>query len=92
LISSPRSNAAFFTPPDPEILEWAARHDRLVVTADEETMIGFAYDRVQRELRMPGLLIIPQNVRMGAAVTELEMIAQCLLPGEYDNRFVFLPL
>jgi predicted nuclease of predicted toxin-antitoxin system len=31
---------------DPDILEWAANENRVVLTHDAATMAGFAYDRV----------------------------------------------
>ena len=32
--------------PDPEILRWAAAEDRILITNDRRTMIGYAYQRV----------------------------------------------
>ena len=42
--------------PDPEVLEWAASEGRVLVTEDENTMIGFARDRVKAGLPMPGVI------------------------------------
>ena len=77
---------------DRTVLEWAAVHGRLVVASDKRTMIGFAYDRVRSGLHMPGLIVVPQDVAVGVAVTDLETISQCLLPGEWENQVIYLPL
>src|SRR5262249_8906824 len=32
--------------PDPEVLAWAAAENRVLITNDRNTMVGFAYQRV----------------------------------------------
>src|SRR5438552_3369188 len=39
---------------DPEILAWAATEDRILITNDRHTMVGFAYQRVAAGEPMPG--------------------------------------
>jgi len=38
------------------VLEWAAAHGRLVVINDARMMIGFAKQRIETGLPMPGLV------------------------------------
>ena len=38
---------------DPDILAWAAEHDRIVLTHDRATMANFAYERVVVGAEMP---------------------------------------
>src|SRR5262245_34967340 len=57
--------------PDPEILEWAAKEDRLVLTHDVTTMTHYAYERVRQGLPMPGVLEIPQDLPIGRAIEEI---------------------
>src|SRR3954447_24203119 len=47
--------------PDPEILEYAAEEDVIVVSHDVNTMSSAAYDRIVRRERMTGLLLVPQG-------------------------------
>jgi len=77
---------------DRTILEWAAARDRVVVAADKRTMPAFAYERVAAGKRMPGLIIVPQQMPVGAAIIDLELVSQCGLPGEWENQVDYLPL
>ena len=47
---------------DPDILEWAANEDRVVLTHDAATMASFAYDRVKRGLSMPGVIEVADDL------------------------------
>jgi hypothetical protein len=40
--------------PDPEVLAWAAAEDRILITNDRNTMVGFAYQRVAAGELVPG--------------------------------------
>jgi hypothetical protein len=77
---------------DPLILEWAAGEGRVFITADRNTMVGFAWDRVKRGLRMPGLLALKPKTGIGEAIDELALIAECLAPEECENFVRFVPL
>jgi hypothetical protein len=37
--------------PDPDVLEWAAREGRILLTHDVNTMLGHAWDRVRLGFR-----------------------------------------
>lgn len=78
--------------PDPIILEWAAGEGRLVVTHDVNTMPRHAYDRVRAGLRMPGLIVVPQDLPIGTSVEELVTLIECSRDDEWDRRVIFLPL
>lgn len=41
---------------DPEVLEWAAREERIVVTHDVSTFADSAHERVAAGLPMPGVI------------------------------------
>jgi hypothetical protein len=36
---------------DPEVLAWAAAENRILITNDRNTMVGFAYQRVKQDSR-----------------------------------------
>jgi predicted nuclease of predicted toxin-antitoxin system len=42
------------TAPDPEILEWAAREQRVLLSHDVSTLVGFADERCGEESTMQG--------------------------------------
>ncbi|OAI43608.1 hypothetical protein AYO38_10570 [bacterium SCGC AG-212-C10] len=54
------------TLPDPDILEWAANLDAILITHDRSTMADFAYERIVAGLRCPGVVIFDEGVAPGA--------------------------
>ncbi len=44
--------------PDPVILAWAAREDRILLTHDRDTMANFVYVRVRAGEPMPGVFLV----------------------------------
>jgi Domain of unknown function (DUF5615) len=80
------------TKPNSEVLEWAAKHGRQVYTRDRKSMTATAWNRVQLGLEMPGLFVLPEGVRVGAAVEELELIALASDPKDWRDQVIFLPL
>ncbi len=75
---------------DPEVLEWAASAGRIVLTHDAKTMAGFAYDRVARGRRMPGVIEVDDLLPIGAVIEELLLVAQCGLPEDFEDQAVYL--
>lgn len=77
---------------DTEVLEWAAREERLVLTHDAATMIDFAYSRIANGAQMPGLIAASQYMPIGDVIEELIMLAKCSLEGEWSGQVLYLPL
>lgn len=77
---------------DPEVLRWAASQDRVVVTHDAATLIEFAYERVRRGERMPGVIEVPRQVPIRTAIEDLHLLAELADPSELEGRVLFLPL
>jgi Domain of unknown function (DUF5615) len=71
--------------PDPELLQWAAEHDRIVVTHDVTTMVGHAYDRVDAGEAMPGVIEVPEKMPVGRVIDDLTMLIGASLPGEWNG-------
>jgi predicted nuclease of predicted toxin-antitoxin system len=78
--------------PDPDVLEWAARENRIILSHDKETLVGFAWDRVRRGLPMPGVFLVEALENIGTAVDELAVIVGASEPEEYRDRVVFIPI
>jgi hypothetical protein len=76
---------------DPEVLEWAALQQRVLLTHDCNTLIGHAWDRVRAGLPMPGVVAVQQGVATGLAIEELELLAQASLEGEWERQVLFVP-
>src|SRR5438045_2396805 len=68
---------------DPVILEWAAEHHCLILTHDVSTMVGFAFERVDRGDSMPGLIEVSSQLRIQSVVEDLLLLEQASLPREW---------
>lgn len=77
---------------DPELLEWAARENRIVVSHDVSTMTRHGSDRVRQGLELPGLLLVPSTTPTRIAIDELVVLCHCSEHHEWANLIAFLPL
>jgi len=77
---------------DDRVLQWAAESSRVLLSHDASTMTAAAYSRIERGQPMPGLIIIPQWLSIGAVVEDLLLAAECSLPDDWANQVRFLPL
>ena len=81
------------TAADPDILAWAAAENRILLTHDRDTMPGFAYDRVQTGLPLPGVFVIRNRPeQIGQMVEDILLVVLCSSQEEWKDRVVFLPL
>ena len=78
--------------PDEEVLEWAAREGRVLLTQDVATITAFAYKRLLKGQRMPGVFEVARGCVFGELIEELLLIDECSVEGEWEGRIVFLPL
>ena len=77
--------------PDPMVLAWAAEHGRVIVTHDRNSLPGFAYDRVNAGLPMPGVLLVSDEISIGQAIEEVLTAIVCLDPDEFPDQVHYLP-
>jgi hypothetical protein len=75
---------------DPEILMWAEREDRVLLSHDKASLPGHLNDHLTGGHHVPGILIIPRGVRMKKLVPELILMAHANLPGEYIDQIVYV--
>jgi predicted nuclease of predicted toxin-antitoxin system len=59
---------------DPTILEWAASQGRIVLTRDVSTLPDFAYERVAKELPMPGVFVLRLKASLAQLIEDLTLI------------------
>src|SRR5437588_495520 len=60
---------------DPEILLWAEREGRILISQDRDTMITFFWQHLQAGHHSPGLLLLRSGVSLPDIVFELALIA-----------------
>lgn len=77
---------------DNEVLDWAAREGRLVLSHDLGTMTAAAWARVRHGLPMPGLIEVSTKHPIGQAIEDLHLIVVASRPEEHEGRVLFLPL
>ena len=77
---------------DPAVLEWSAQEGRIILTHDVSTMVGFAYQRVDEGLAMPGLIEVPPGLASGSVIDDLLLIIDTSFPGEWQNQVIYLPI
>jgi hypothetical protein len=62
------------------------------VTHDLDTIPKYAYERVRAGKSMPGVIAVPDTLRIGRAIEDLIVLAECSERGELDNFILYLPL
>jgi len=77
---------------DPELLEWAANADRIIITHDNRTMPAHVSNRIAAGARVAGVVIIPQPSPIPRAIAELEIIVMCSIEADWENPILHIPL
>jgi hypothetical protein len=78
---------------DSDVLAWAASENRVLVTNDRNTMVAYAYQRVEAGEIVPGLIVTTNEQPVGSAIDDILLIAECMPEDEIRNRLiVWLPL
>lgn len=78
--------------PDPDILEWAAREQRVLLTHDASTMVASASQRLRAGAHHAGVIKVPQTMAIGPAVEDLVLIASAATAEDLDDQVLHLPL
>lgn len=77
---------------DPSVIAWAAREDRVLITHDVATLIGFAFERIERAESLAGIIAVPQSLAVGDVIDDLALIAECGMPEDFRDQLRYLPL
>ena len=75
--------------PDEVILQWAAEHNRVLLTHDRKTMPLFAYMRVGTGLFMPGVVIV-QVRSVSRVMEEIALLGICGLAEDVENQVRYI--
>jgi hypothetical protein len=76
---------------DPALLVWAEQADRILVTADRQTMIAHLSDHRAAGHHSPGIFIIRKNSPLGVLVAFLALAAGEDDEGQWRDRVEFIP-
>jgi hypothetical protein len=77
---------------DPTVLEWAAKHGRILLTHDVSTITRYAYERIASEKEMPGVFEVSRTAPIGPVIESLILLLECSLEGEWTGQIIYLPL
>jgi hypothetical protein len=74
------------------VLAWAAAQNRILITNDRTTMVGFAYQRSAAGDVVPGLIVTRNDQSIASAIDDILLISECMPEEDTRNRVVvFLP-
>jgi len=76
---------------DPELLEFAAKNNWLLVSHDVNTMKAFAEQRLASGQGIAGLFMVPQNKASRSVAECLILIWATSSAEEWKDRIVYLP-
>lgn len=76
---------------DPALLDWAASQGRIIVTHDVNTITRYGNERMKHGLPMSGVIIVPDDLEIGRAIADLEIIIECAAAVDLANQIQFLP-
>ena len=76
---------------DPDLLLWAEREGRVVVTWDWSTMPGFLAAHLQSGHHSPGLVLLRSGFTLTQLVFELVLLAHASDPSELQDQQRFVP-
>ena len=77
---------------DPEVLEWAAKENRILLSHDVATITKYAYERIEAGLAMPGVFEVGHAVPVSIAIEDILLIAEFSLENEWEAQVIYLPL
>lgn len=76
---------------DVELLHWAALTNRVIVTHDVSTMTSDAIHLVESGRPMAGVILVPEQLSIGIAVKNLEVLLQMMSEANVRDQVTYLP-
>jgi hypothetical protein len=77
---------------DPELLTWAARERRIIITHDRTTMPTHAADLMSKGINIAGLFVVLRSLPPHQVIEDLEVMITCSENDEWVNVIRYLPL
>lgn len=77
---------------DPDVLTWSAAENRVLITNDRNTMIGYAYERAASGQPAPGVIATTNQESIGSTIDDILFVAEYMPEDEIrDQIVIFLP-
>jgi hypothetical protein len=77
--------------PDPDLLLWAEREGRIVVSADKKTMPTHLANHLRAGHHCPGLMLIRSGSSLPSIVFALALAAHAGDPSAYEGQANYIP-
>jgi hypothetical protein len=77
---------------DPKLLEWAAQNGFVLLTHDLKTIPKYAFERVQQNQPMPGIIAVKQDADVGEVIEDLLLLIGAGTSDDLEGQVVYLPL
>ena len=77
---------------DPTVLGWAVRAGRTLLTHDERTVPGYAYERLATGETLAGVIVASDSLAIKAVIEDILLIEECSSAAEWLNQLQRLPL
>lgn len=77
---------------DPDLLAWAHKAGRVLVTHDRRTMPAHVAQRLAAGDDISGVAIVSRRMPISRALDELEIVVLCSEPEEWKNLVRHIPL
>lgn len=76
---------------DPDLLAWAEREDRILVTEDRHTMITHLQSHLANGNHSPGVLVVRPYQRVRDVLDCLVLIAEAGEPTDFADLITYIP-
>lgn len=76
---------------DAQLLTWAEREGRIIVTHDRTTMPVHAADLIGKGKKIAGLFVVPRRIALRNVLDDLELMITCSENYEWVNFIRYLP-
>jgi predicted nuclease of predicted toxin-antitoxin system len=77
---------------DEFLIEWSTKQNCLLVTRDVNTLVGFAYKRVEEGVPTCGIIVLRQEASLRSIIQDLLLLAKASEADEWVNQVIYLPL
>lgn len=78
--------------PDRELIAWATREDRLIVSHDKNSLIGDAYSQLADGTPFPGVVAYSDKSSIGKLAEDMVMVALMHTTEQAENQVFYSPL
>ncbi len=76
---------------DPTLLAWAAEQGWVLLTHDVRTITGYAYERIEQGLPMPGVVEVSRFAPLKDVIEDILTLIAASIPEDIENQVIYLP-